>query len=317
MRGAYKIFRIFGIDIQIHYSWIFIFFLLSWSLASSYFPQISPGLNNSMYWFMGIVAALLLFVSVLLHELSHSLTAKAKKIGVESITLFFFGGVSGIKKEEMKPSSEFVMAVAGPLFSFVLAGIFYLLFRWDGNVIITAITKYLFQLNLILGIFNLVPGYPLDGGRALRAILYAYFKDLRKATRIAVTGGKIFAALLFVLGLIGLLQGLGNGLWFILLGGFLYFIAGASYEQVVIKEVLETFRIKELVKPLPELLNPMMKFSEFVKKYSNSEQDTFIVRLGNGYGLFDAKKVDHIPAAMQKSLTLEKVSVPFSKIGVL
>src|SRR3989344_5217711 len=166
MRGTTKLFRIFGIDVQLHFSWWLIFIFLSWSLSASFFPSYFPDQQTSTYWIMGVLSALLLFASVLLHELSHSLVAKAKKIKVESITLFFFGGVASIDDEDLKPSTEFLMAVAGPLFSLFLFGVFYLVYALNGNTFWTAISFYLYQLNLILAIFNLVPGYPLDGGRA-------------------------------------------------------------------------------------------------------------------------------------------------------
>src|SRR3990167_1085865 len=204
MNGTTTIFRVSGIEVRIHYSWWIIFVLLSWSLATAFFPLHFPGLTKIEYGGMGIISALLLFCSVLLHELSHSLVAKAKKIQVKSITLFFFGGVAGITKEDMKPSSEFQMAIAGPLFSLLLGTVFYFIYKLDVNGFWTAITFYLYQLNFTLGIFNLIPGFPLDGGRAFRAILYAYFKDLTKATRIAAGVGKLFAVVLIMLGIVGL-----------------------------------------------------------------------------------------------------------------
>lgn len=200
---------------------------------------------------MGISSALLLFFSVLLHELSHSIVAKAKKIDVKSITLFFFGGVAGIEKEDIKASSEFLMAIAGPLFSIFLGFIFLLSNLHSINPIWSAISKYLYQINFILAGFNLLPGYPLDGGRAFRAILYGIFKDLKKATRIAAGGGKLVAAFLIVLGIMTFSHG---GLWFLLIGGFLYFIAGASYEQVMISSVLKKIPITKVMrKTLPKI----------------------------------------------------------------
>src|SRR3989344_4695935 len=146
MKEGIRIFTIFGIDVKLHYSWWFIFILLTWSLATSFFPIYFPGSTARTYWLMSVIASLLLFLSVLLHELSHSLVARAKKITVRSITLFFFGGVAGIDSEDMKPSSEFLMAIAGPLFSLLLAGIFYVIYISTGNGIVTAITFYLYQL---------------------------------------------------------------------------------------------------------------------------------------------------------------------------
>ena len=312
-----KIFSVFGIDIKLHFSWWFVFALIAWSLSASFFPHYFPDQTQTMYWSMGITASLLLFVSVLLHELSHSLVARAKNIKVESITLFFFGGVAGITKEDMKPSSEFLMAIAGPIFSLVLAGLFFIIWKVNGNVFWTAITYYLWQLNLILAIFNMVPAFPLDGGRAFRAILRAYFKDLKKATRIAVVGGKLFAGFLFFLGVVSLFSGVGNGLWFIFLGGFLYFIAGASYEQVVIKEILEAIKVKELMSKKIKNVDPEMKFSDFVHKYENSEDDVFIVKDKDFSGILNLEKIEKMSIRMQQMVNLKQIAMPFHQLRTL
>jgi Zn-dependent protease len=329
MRGTTKLFRIFGIDIKLHFTWWFVFVLLAWSLSVSFFPALCQGkfpgfthdctgITTIVYWYMGIAASLLLFVSVLLHELSHSLVAKAKRIKVESITLFFFGGVAGITKEDMKPSSELQMAIAGPLFSLFLGGIFFLIYKFNGQILfIEAISFYLFQLNLILAIFNMVPAFPLDGGRAFRAILYWYYKDLRKATKIAVAGGKFFAGFLFFLGIFGLISGNGAGLWFIFLGGFLYFIAGVSYEQVVLREVLHEISVKELMEKKISKLSPEMEFSKFVKKYANKDREVFVVK-GKGFtGLLDLKKIEKMPKKMQELIKLKQISMPLHQIKSL
>jgi Zn-dependent protease/predicted transcriptional regulator len=317
MNHSMKIFRVFGIDIKLHFTWWFVFALIAWSLSASFFPHYYPDLSQKMYWSMGIVASLLLFVSVLLHELSHSLVAKAKRIKVESITLFFFGGVAGITKEDMKPSSEFLMAIAGPMFSLLLAGLFFIVWKINGNVFWTAITYYLWQLNLILAVFNMVPAFPLDGGRAFRAILHAYFKDLKKATRIAVVGGKIFAGLLFFLGVMGLISGIGTGLWFIFLGGFLYFIAGTSYNQVLIKETLSAVKVKELMNKKTKVVDPNMAFSDFVKKYENSEDDVFVVRDKNFSGILNLEKIEKMPVIMQQRVKLKQIAMPFHQLRTL
>lgn len=329
-----KIFTIFGIDIRLHFSWYFIFILIAWSLAASFFPDLCTGkftegllkhsaisacanLNPLYYWLMGLSAALLLFLSVLLHELSHSLVAKAKKIKVESITLFFFGGVAGIEKEDMKPSSEFQMAVAGPLFSIFLGIIFLLINKFYVNGFVTAITFYLYMLNFILALFNLVPGFPLDGGRALRAVLYWHYKDLRKATYIAAMGGKFFAGVLIILGLIGMFTGVGGGLWFILLGAFLYFIAGLSYDQVVIKDVLNKVPINNLIKKNYPVLSPQMKFHQFVLKYQNSGEDAFVVQGAKFTGILDIKSIEKMPRKLQDMVKLKQVAKSIESIKCL
>ncbi len=326
MKGSVKLFRIFGIDIKLHFTWWFVFALLTWALSSSFFPTICSteftgfslpctGFTTKTYWFMGISASLLLFFSVLLHELSHSLVAKAKKIKVESITLFFFGGVAGIDDEDMKPMDELQMSLAGPIFSLILAGICFAIFKFNGNVILTGIMYYLFQLNLILAIFNLVPGYPLDGGRAFRAILYAYYKDLKKATRIAVKGGKFFAGVLIFLGIFSLITGVMNGLWFIFLGGFLWFIAGMSYEQVVIKETLSKLPVKKLIEKKFPKVDPNLTFSQALGKYYAFDRDAFVVQKGSKFiGILNLKKIVRMNLEMQKKVKVRELIVPIAKI---
>lgn len=327
MRGARKILRVFGIDIFIHYSWWFVFILLTWSLASSFFPNLCSGelmegisilgcadLPKLQYWIMGAVASVLLFVSVLLHELSHSLVARLRKIKVDSITLFFFGGVAGIESEDLKPSAEFFMAVAGPLFSLFLAGIFYLIFRLNGNDFWTAITFYLYQLNFILALFNLVPGYPLDGGRAFRAILHHYYKDIKKATKIAAAGGRIFAVFMIVTGLLSIFGGGFGGLWFVFLGGFLYFIAGVSYEQVIMKEVLSKVSVRDILVKRYLALDPEMKFYDFIQENIGSDEDVFLVKGKNFSGILDLRTLGGIDQRMQKSLKVKQLSIPLSEV---
>ncbi len=310
------LFRLFGIEIKLHLSWWFIFFLIAWGLSGSYFPQILPGLHQYAYWGMGLAAALLLFISVILHELSHSLVARAKKIKVESITLFFFGGVAAIPDEDMKPGTELQMALAGPLFSIFLSALFYAFSVISGNALIVAIVIYLSQLNLTLGLFNLIPGFPLDGGRALRAIIHWYTHDIRKATYIASMGGKIVAGVLLFTGIFGFISGVVNGLWFILLGGFLYFIAGMSYEQVLIKQVLARVPVSAVMTTKFSVVASTVMFADFVEKYAYLKQDAFIVKGKNFIGILDISRAPALPLALQRSTPVNNlaISVPEQKI---
>ncbi|MEK6904776.1 MAG: site-2 protease family protein [Nanoarchaeota archaeon] len=317
MRGTTKLFRIFGIDVQLHFSWWFVFAILAWSLSSSFFPQYFPGFEKTTYWVMGAVSALFLFTSVLLHELSHSLIARAKKIKVESITLFFFGGVASIDDENLKPSTEFLMAIAGPLFSLLLFAVFYLIYSLSANIFLTAISFYLYQLNLMLALFNLVPGYPLDGGRAFRAILYAYYKDLKKATKIATFGGRAFAVFLILFGVIGIMSGPSGGLWLILLGGFLYFIAGVSYEQMLIKDILSKINVKKVMVKNYTVLEPSLRFSKFLEKYQDSDEEIYLVKNASFLGILNLKNINSMPAKMQKAISVKQLSLPLSKISAL
>jgi len=314
MNGGTKLFKIFNISIRLHFSWWFIFFLLAWSLSVSFFPEQLPGKSNLTYWLMGIFAALMLFISVLLHELSHSLVAKAKKIKVESITLFFFGGIAGIDDEEIKPSTEFLMAVAGPMFSLLLSGIFYSLFFLIHNEISKSITYYLYVINLVIAVFNLIPGFPLDGGRAFRAILHGYYRDIRKATKIAAFAGKLFAGYMVlegILNIFGFMIVIPGGLWFIFLGGFLYFIAGMSYEQILVKSVLQKIGIKSLRLVQPIIIKNNLRMSEFIQKYSSLGENIFLIGDSSKKKVLDIERIEKINRDLSK-LTVGQAALPLS-----
>jgi Zn-dependent protease len=194
MRGSLKIARIAGIDIGIHYTWILAFFIIGWSLAQGYFPQQYKSWTSTAYWTAGFLSAVLLFLSVLLHELAHSLVAQARGLPVSSITLFIFGGVSNLSEEPGNAGQEFLMAIVGPLTSLALAGVFWLMHFLPVNedTFIAAIVGYLAFINLALAAFNLLPGFPLDGGRVLRSIIWKTTGNLVKATDIASLIGRVF-----------------------------------------------------------------------------------------------------------------------------
>src|SRR3972149_2037533 len=187
MKSSFRLFRIAGIDIGIHYTWLFIFILVTWSLAQGVFPQQQPGEAAGVYWGGSIVTSLVLFISALLPELAHSLVAKGRGMKVSSITLFIFGGVSNLEEEPEKPGTEFAMAIVGPLTSLVLGGIFWAVTialagtpvsfgQLLGGILHRGMTVvalgYLAWINILLAIFNLLPGFPLDGGRVLRSIVW-------------------------------------------------------------------------------------------------------------------------------------------------
>jgi len=201
---------------------------------------------------MAVIAALLLFASLLAHELSHSIVAKRNKLPIHGISLFIFGGVAHMDKEPPSPGVEFKMAIAGPLMSFFLAFVFFGLTQAMYNIgfprVALSITNYLFILNLVVGVFNLIPGFPLDGGRILRAILWQYYDDIKKATAIASGFGRAFAFLLIGLGLFSLFTGsIISGIWFIFIGFFLQEAADVSYRQVVMKKILGGLKVKKFI----------------------------------------------------------------------
>lgn len=245
-----------GIEIRVSFSWFVIFGLVTVLLATAYFPEAYPKLPHNQYLILGFITSFLFFASVLLHELSHSVVARFNHINIRSITLFIFGGIAQMDEGPTTPKAEFLMAVAGPMASVALSGLFagaYLAAdTLNLGVIATGPLLYLSVINLYLAAFNLVPGYPLDGGRVLRATLWAITKDIRKATRIASLMGQAFAFLLIFGGLymIFIEQAYWvNGLWFIFIGIFLQQVAAAGYEEVVMHLTLSGVKVKDIMTP--------------------------------------------------------------------
>jgi Zn-dependent protease/CBS domain-containing protein len=248
-RQAISLGRILGIPIGLDYSWFLIFVLLTWTLAVSYFPAEFKNWPTAQYWIVGAVTALMLFVSVLLHELGHSVLALRYKIPVRSITLFIFGGVAQIGAEPPSPAAEFWIAIAGPMVSFGLAALFGLLQPvFTGVAPLLALAKYLAYINGTLALFNLIPGFPLDGGRVFRAIVWGITHSLRRATVIAAGVGR-FIGFLFILA--GVWQLLGgnfiNGLWIAFIGWFLESAAAGEAQHQVLHDVLAGHRVSELM----------------------------------------------------------------------
>jgi Zn-dependent protease len=238
-RHSISLGRIFGIAVDLDYSWFLVFGLLTWILAVSYYPTEFKNWSPQTYWIMGAVTAILLFLSVLLHELGHSVVAKRFGIPVPRITLFIFGGVSQIATEPTDATKEFWIAAAGPAVSFVLAAVF-----WESRLILSsdppllALAKYMALLNLILGAFNLIPGLPLDGGRVFRAVIWGITHNFRRATFVATLTGRFFGFLLILVGVWQILAGdLLNGLWTAFIGWFLESAAASQLQQEVLKDL--------------------------------------------------------------------------------
>jgi Zn-dependent protease len=261
LKGSLRLGRIAGIDISVHFTWLFIFALITWSLAQNFFPQLYSGWVTSLYWIMAAVGAVLLFVSVLLHELAHSLVAKARGLPVGGITLFLFGGVSNLEKEPEKPGVEFWMAIVGPLTSLILAGIFWGLQRTvgQGNEQAEALLFYLALINAILAAFNLIPGFPLDGGRVLRSIIWGATGNLVKATNTASIIGQIFGWMLIGFGVYRLFSGdFVGGIWMAFIGWFLNSAASASRRDVTFREQLRGIKVRSVMQAGPESIDVQM-----------------------------------------------------------
>jgi Zn-dependent protease len=232
-RKQYLLGSIFGIPLSLDSSWFLIFGLLTWMLADNYYPAEFSNWPPALYWIMGAVTAACYFACILLHEIGHSLVALWYRIRVRSITLFMFGGVAQIEDGAPHAGAEFLIALAGPLVNFILAFICYeILPVFSGNAPLLALIKYLAYINLALGLFNLIPGFPLDGGRVFRAIVWAITRDARRATLIAANVGLAFAYLFILIGIWKVVSGnIAGGLWIIFLGWFLKNAATAQLQQ--------------------------------------------------------------------------------------
>ncbi|MFH1383301.1 MAG: site-2 protease family protein [Chloroflexota bacterium] len=269
MRGSVSLGRIAGIQIGVHYTWLLAFLLIAWSLALGFFPSYYPGWTNTTYWITGAIAAVLLFASVLLHELAHSFVAISRGMRVRSITLFIFGGVSNIEDEPSKAGTEFVMAFAGPLSSLILAGIFFGIWKTITDMAspLSATLYYLWLINLLLAAFNILPGFPLDGGRVLRSILWGATGNLTKATNIAATVGRIFGWALIAYGIFELFNGnLLNGIWIAFIGWFLNSAADSSRRDLTMREQLSGVRVKEVMNVNPECISPSTQVDSVVRE---------------------------------------------------
>jgi Zn-dependent protease/CBS domain-containing protein len=269
---GYHLFRILGFEVKLDLSWLLLALLITWTLAAGLFPASYPGLPQQIYWWMGVAGALGILFSIIFHELSHSLVARHYGLPMRGITLFIFGGVAEMEEEPVSPKVEFLMAVAGPLASVFLGGLF-LLLEWvvlnqKWPVALAGISHYLFMLNIIVAIFNLVPAFPLDGGRMLRAALWHWRNNLRSATRIASEMGSGFGMILMILGGLAFIQGnFIGGMWWLLIGAFLRSAAKASYRQHIIHEMLSDKKVRQFMNSEPVTLPPSATIAQILDDY--------------------------------------------------
>ena len=231
--GGFNIGRWFGFPVRIDYSWFVLIALIVWVFSTVEFPRQLPGYDGEAYLLMGVAAALFFFLSLLLHELAHSVVARSRGVHVQGITLFIFGGVAQTTTEAKRPVDEFLLTVVGPLASFTLAGIFWGLGALTDELGILPpagqVSRYLGWLNFVLAVFNLLPGFPLDGGRIFRAAVWQATGDLRRATRWATAGGRAFGYVLIAAGAFLIMRGpLISGLWLAFIGWFLASAAASS-----------------------------------------------------------------------------------------
>jgi Zn-dependent protease/CBS domain-containing protein len=266
------LFSLFGFKINIDLSWFILAILITWSLAEGLFPYYFEGFSKSTYWWMGAFGALGLFVSIIFHEFFHSIVARGFGMPMKGITLFMFGGVSELGDEPNNAKTEFLVAVVGPLSSILLSGILFMAnlagkaASWPAAA--NAVILYLAWLNLVLAGFNLIPAFPLDGGRILRSILWAVKKNLRWATRIASGFGEAFGILLIIFGIFSFIGGnFIGGIWYFLIGMFIKGASQSSYQQLLVRTSLSGERVSNFMKDLPVTVPSSISVEDLVENY--------------------------------------------------
>jgi Zn-dependent protease/predicted transcriptional regulator len=270
LREGIPIGRLFGISIRLHYSWFIIFALVTWALTTSYFPVVHPHWSTTTAVVTGLITSLLFFASLLAHELMHSIVAQRSGIPVKAITLFVFGGVSQISEEPRQASVEFKVAIAGPLTSIILGGIFWAIWFLVPSRIETlnAVSFWLGWINLSLAAFNLIPGFPLDGGRVLRSIIWWRTKNLRRATRFSSNVGKVVGLLFIFGGIWYVFAGSWfNGLWLALIGWFLTNAAAQSYRQMVMQLALQGYAASDIMHHECLMIPPDITIEKLVNEH--------------------------------------------------
>lgn len=316
----YPLFKLLGFEVKIDLTWFILAILITASLAQGLFPILYEGLTVETYWLMGVAGTLGLFFSIVFHELSHSLVARQFGFPIKGITLFIFGGVAEMDEEPPSAKAEFFMAIVGPISSFVLAFAFYGLytfssaFNWPTPL--SGIAFYLGYLNALLAIFNLVPAFPLDGGRVLRAVLWGWKDNFRRATRIASNIGSGFGIALMMLGALAFLGGnFIGGMWWILIGLFLRNAAGMSYQQMMMREALHGEPVRRFMNASPVTVTPDISLQELVEDYIYKYHFKMfpVVEDSRPVGYVSIKEVQGVPKDEWSQRQVKDIMEPCSK----
>jgi len=310
-----RVARILGIPIYIDFSWILVFGLVIFAISGNFAAQ-HPTWTSTQIWTVGILTTVLFFASVVFHELSHSVVAQAYKIKVLSITLFIFGGLARISREPSKAIQEFNIAIAGPLASFFLAGLFYsLTLFFSDNPMILALGNYLAGTNLLLACFNLLPGFPLDGGRVFRAIVWGITKDFTRATQAAGATGKLIAYALIAYGIYSIAVGNWNGAWFGLIGWYLLNAAQASVAQVTIRGALSGLCAADVMSQEVPTIPANMSLEEYSNEVLRTGRRLHIVTMDDRLvGLMNVTALNQVPREEWNMNSIQAVMVPRDKI---
>lgn len=315
-----KLFNWIGFEIRLDWSWSITAILVTCTLALGAFPAFYPGLSTLTYWFMGFIGAMGLFLSVLLHELGHAVIARRSGIPIRGITLFIFGGVAEMEKEPPTPKAEFCIAIAGPIVTAVIMVLCRTLSMIGENqnwpVTFTAVLDYLAAINRMILLFNLVPAFPLDGGRVLRAALWAWRRQFTSATRIASLFGTGFGWILVGLGVFQIITGAWlGGFWGILLGLFLRHLSIMSYEDCLFREELEGEPVRRFMYPNPETVSACTTVAEFSSRFPFEGLSRLfpVVEEGKVVGAVTLRQIDQVPMAERSERCVTDVMTPITE----
>jgi Zn-dependent protease/CBS domain-containing protein len=314
------LFKLFGFKVNVDASWLILAVLVTWSLAKGLFPYYFTGFSDGTYWWMGIAGALGLFASIIFHEFCHSLVARQFGLPMKGITLFIFGGVAEMESEPTSPKAEFLMAIAGPLASIFLGVVFYLVHigatsaGWSNPV--RGVLMYLMVINLVLAGFNLLPAFPLDGGRVLRSILWSIKGSLRWATRIASGLGSAIGIFMIIFGVLSFIAGsFIGGIWYFLIGLFIRQASKMSYNQLLLRNALAGEQIQHFMKTDPITVSSSLPVDQLVSDYFYKfHYKMFPVSDGNGLlGCVTSKQVKELAREDWNRRTVRDVLIPCSE----
>ncbi len=319
MGSAFNLGKVFGIQFRLHYTWFIIFILVTFSLSWQMFPVDYPHWPQFLYWIVGIVTSLLFFASILAHELAHSLVGRVNGIPIRSITLFIFGGVAQMTREAPKASAELKMAAAGPACSLVIGGLFGLLWLFTQGVAepIAAMAYWLAFINVVLAAFNLIPGFPLDGGRVFRSLLWRFTGNYKRSTRIATQVGRGIG-FLFISGgilIMFLLHDWFSGLWIAFIGWFLENAASASYRQLQWQGALQGVTASQVMTSSCPVVPPNITLSRLVQDYIFTTGDCFLVAdEGRFEGILTLNDIKAVPQQNRDMTQVKEIMTPVNKL---
>lgn len=343
--GGFSLGRVLGVELVVDWSLLIIFALIAFSLGAGLFPAWHPGWSAGLVWSVAVLAAVLFFASITLHELAHAVVARRHGIPVRRITLFVFGGMAHMEREPPSPKAELLMAAVGPVVS-LLIGVGSIALgsalasdavaRYADDPVlmaraldpVTTLLLWLGPLNVLLGLFNLVPGFPLDGGRVLRAILWWRTGNLERATRWASGVGRVFAWTLMALGVLMLFgvwvpffgTGPMQGLWFVLIGWFLNNAARASYQQLLVRSAFEDVTVADVMRRQAQVVPPDLTLEQLVRDYfMQSDQQAFPVVRGDGQliGLVELEQMRAVPPSQWSQVMLGEIMTPADRVDVI